>query len=147
VSLASSSNITAIFWTTVGFRAFFNTTVTDAWHAFSFIFVPNITGFHEVTLVVNAISATVVVFDALFDLASATSFDVSGGVASWTRDFVQSWAITGASTVFDISQAIRNFSIFWVSPFVFFSSRNDRRVLARANWIFDFNEFWTEMFR
>jgi hypothetical protein len=143
VSLASSGDITAVFWTTVGFRTFFDTTVTDAWHAFSFIFVPNVAGFHEVTLVVNAISATVVVFDALFDLASTTSFNVGGGVASWTRDFVQSWAITGASTVFDVSQTSKNFSSFFVSVFVLFLSGNNIGVLARANWIGNFNWFWT----
>ena len=139
VSLASSSNILTVFWTTVGFRTFFDTTVTNTWHAFGFIFVPNIAGRHKFTLVVNAISATVVIFDALSDLASATSFNKSSGVASWTRNFVQSWAITGASTVFDVFKASFNVS-FWGSPFVLFLSSDNIRVLTTADWISNF--FW-----
>jgi hypothetical protein len=143
MGLASSGDITTVFWTTVGFRASFNTTVTDTWHAFGFVFVPNISGLSEVTEVVNAISTTVVVFDALFDLASATSFNVGSSVASWARNFVQSWTITSASTVFDVSQTLKNFSSFWVSPFVLFLGGNNVGVLARANWIGNFNWFWT----
>jgi hypothetical protein len=142
VSLTSSSNILTVFWTTVGFRTFFDTTVTNTWHAFSFIFVPNIARAHEFTLVVNAISATVFVFDALSDLASATSFDKSSGVASWTRNFVQSWAITGASTVFDVFEASFDFS-FWGSPFILFLGGNNVGVLTAADWIGNFNWFWT----
>jgi hypothetical protein len=140
---ASSSNISTVFWTTVGFRARFNTTVTYTWHAFGFIFVPNFTGFDEVTQVINTIGTTVVVFDTLHDLASATGIDGFGGMTSGARDFVQSWTITGASAVFDVFQAFVNFSIFWTSPIVLFFVFDDRRVFARANWIGNFNWFWT----
>jgi hypothetical protein len=143
MSSTSCGDIITVFWTTVGFRARFDTTVTYTWHAFGFIFVPNFTGFDEVTQVINTIGTTVVVFDTLHDLASATGIDGFGGMTSGARDFVQSWTITSASTVFDVSQAGVNFSVFWISPFVLFSIFYDRRVFARANWIGNFNWFWT----
>jgi hypothetical protein len=143
MSSTSSGDISAVFWTTVGFRARFDTTVTDTWHAFSFIFVPDLTRTDLVTQVINTVGTTVFVFDAFHDLASATGIDGGGGVASGARDFVQSWTITGASAVFDVFQAFVNFSIFWTSPIVLFFVFDDRRVFARANWIGNFNWFWT----
>jgi hypothetical protein len=141
---ASGGNIIAVFWTTVSFRARFNTTVTDTWHAFGFIFVPDFTGTDLITQVIHTVGTTVIVWNTLHFLASATGIDGGGGLTSSAREIVvQSWAITGASTVFDVSQASENFSIFWVGPFVFFLSRNNRREFARANWVGNFNSLWT----
>jgi hypothetical protein len=141
---ASGGQIGTSFWTTVSFGALFDTTVTDAWKTFVVVLVPSVTRVFKVTKVINTLSATVIVWDTLFNFATATGIDQSSGMTSWARHIVVSWAVTGASTVFDLFQTFKSFSSFFVKVFVSFSSGNDASVLARADWIGNSNHFWTD---
>jgi hypothetical protein len=63
------------FWATVSFGALFNTAVANAWHAFVVVLVPSITRIFQVSEMVNTLSATVFVWDALFNFTAATGID------------------------------------------------------------------------
>jgi hypothetical protein len=90
----------------------------------------------QVSLVVNTFSATAIIWNALFGLASAASFDHGGGVASWTRHIGGGWTIAGASASFDVSWAHEDFAGFNIGIFKHFDASDDGLVTARADWIF-----------
>ena len=85
---------------------------------------------------VNTFSATAIVWNALFGLASAASFDHGGGVAGWARHVGGGWAIAGASASFDVSWAHDDFTGFNMGVFKVFDGSDDGGVTASADWIF-----------
>lgn len=90
----------------------------------------------QVSEIVNTFSAAAIIWNALFGLASAASFDQSSGVAGWARHVGGGWAIAGASASFDVSWAHDDLSGFFMGVFKIFNVSDDTGVTAFADWIF-----------
>lgn len=146
VGLTSSSDVAASLVATVSRATRFDAAVTDAWDTLLGILEPSIARGSEVSEVVNALSATVLVWYALLNFATTgaigTSVDQLSGVASWAGHVGVSWTIAGTGTVFDLFEAFVVFTSLWTGPDVGFHSGHNTSVLTATNWIID-SDNWT----
>jgi hypothetical protein len=73
--ITSSGVVGTSFWATVSFGALLNAAIANAWHAFVVVLIPSIARIFQVSEMVNTLSTTVFVWDALFNFTAATGID------------------------------------------------------------------------